>query len=63
MYVKIFKSKDDKESYTILYEPNWERVEKGHYFLENEKHERIAIDERVLFEVLDECFKGLQNAI
>lgn len=61
MYVRIFKSRDSSEAYTILYKPSMVAGESGKMFLDNEKHKTVEIDEGDLFAIIDEMFKRESN--
>lgn len=61
MYVLIHESRDSKRKYTIHYKPNHERVAQGCWTLENEKHERIDIDERPLFDAIHALWEAQCN--
>lgn len=55
MYIKIFESRQTDKSYMIRYPVTCLHTKS--LYLENEKHNRVDINERELFDVIDKLFK------
>lgn len=56
MYIKVFKSRDARHSYLIAYEHGYSGRPPSRWIIEDEEHNRLAIKEEDLFDVLHGFF-------
>jgi len=61
MYVKVFESRQSSKSYLLQYRLSGNQHGLDKYYIENELHESMVINETELFKLFDLLFKGKQN--
>jgi len=59
MYIKIFKNRETAKSYMLFHSIEHGRC--SDFGLENENHERVALNESEAYEALDKLFRDKIN--
>lgn len=61
MYIKVHESRDSSSSYLLQYRLSLNQHGQDRFYLENEKHESLIVQEPQLFQLLDRLFREFKN--
>jgi hypothetical protein len=61
MYIKVHESRQSNLSYLLQYRLSLNQHGEDRFYIENEKHESLVINEQELFLLLDKLFKEYKN--